>query len=466
MYNAICEVIRMAEFTDYEFKQFIYDTIDFMNFKRPTSIQKKVIPYALKGQDIIGISQTGTGKTHAFLLPIMQSLNLDIEQVQAVIMAPTRELAGQIYDNVRYFQKFEPRIKVSLLIGGDDKKKAISKLETQPHIVVGTPGRIKDLSLDEQALKITTASVMVIDEADMALEFGYLEDIDAVAGKMKDDLQMMVYSATIPNSMIPFLKKYMKNPITIQINPNEKTNTNIEHYLIDTKHNDRYDVLRKIMNSITPYICIIFCNTRTYAAEIAKRLLDEGIRVGVIHGDLEPRERRQMMRRIQNMDYQYIVATDIAARGIDIDGVSHVISMEFPSELDFYIHRSGRCGRNEYTGVCYSLYDHDDEAVVKQLEERGIEFKTLNIKTQGLVAGKQREQRQKREKHITQLEIEARRKIPKKTKVKPGYKKKRQWEVDKIVRKQKRALIRQDIQRQKKERARKKQRELNGYSED
>ena len=241
------------------------------------------------------------------------------------------------------------------MIGGSDKQKAINKLSTQPHIVIGTPGRIKDLSLNEQALIITTATTFVVDEADMTLEYGYLEDLDAVLSKMREDLQMLVFSATIPEHLWPFLRKYMNAPELVQIDAHKKTTDNTKHYLIHTKHHDRYTVLKNIMDIIDPYICLIFCNKRTEATKLSDQLRSDGYRVGEIHGDLEPRERKQMMRRINNNEYQYIVATDIAARGIDIDGVSHVINMEFPTERDFYIHRSGRCGRGKYKGECKVL---------------------------------------------------------------------------------------------------------------
>ncbi|MEG0365757.1 MAG: DEAD/DEAH box helicase, partial [Coprobacillus sp.] len=165
----------------------------------------------------IGISQTGTGKTHAFLIPIIDMIDVESDCVQAVITAPTRELATQTYEHAKLFMKHNKDLRVSLLIGGSDKQKAIGKLSVQPHIVIGTPGRIKDLSLTEDALKITTANTFVVDEADMTLEFGYLEDIDAVISKMKDSLQMMVFSATIPQNLRPFLKKYMQSPKIVEV---------------------------------------------------------------------------------------------------------------------------------------------------------------------------------------------------------------------------------------------------------
>ena len=443
----------MKTFEQFEFKPFVMETIKQLKFNQPTKIQKSVIPAVYKHRDIIGISQTGTGKTHAFLIPVMDMINPSLDRVQAVITAPTRELASQIFEHARLFQKNNPDIRVSLVIGGNDKQKAINKLSIQPHVVIGTPGRIKDLSLDEQALKITTADILIIDEADMTLEFGYLEDIDAVAGMMKDDLQMLVFSATIPQNIRPFLRKYMKAPQIIEVTDKKITTDNIEHVLVPTHHKSRYEVLKKIMQGIDPYICIIFCNKRSEAREVAKNLYEEGYRVGEIHGDLEPRERRQMMRRIKNMDYQYIVATDIAARGIDIDGASHIISMNFPSELDFYIHRAGRSGRGKYTGVCYSLYSTDDEGSIKALENKGITFSNKEFKNGQWIELADRERRVKRVKRTSDLETQITKMVNRPTKVKPGYKKKRKREIEKILKKRKREIISQDIRRQKKERA-------------
>lgn len=444
----------MVTFQDFGLKRYCYQVIEELGFQNPTPIQEKVIPLVLKRNDVIGISQTGTGKTHAFLLPIVSQIDTTKDCVQAVITAPTRELASQLFNNAKKFIDYFPELRVSLIVGGSDRQRAVQKLATQPHIVIGTPGRIKDLSLDAQALKITTAKIFVVDEADMTLEFGYLEDIDAVAGKMADDLQMLVFSATIPQNLRPFLKKYMQSPKTVEIDSQLVTTANVEHILLATKHQDRYDLLKQIMKVIDPYVCIIFANKRTEVSKITHQLREDGYKVGEIHGDLEPRERKKMMRQINNNEYQYIVATDIAARGIDIDGVSHVINMEFPTEPDFYIHRSGRSGRGNYTGVCYSMYDSEDEKSIAVLERKGIEFKNMQLKKGEFVDLGQREKRKKRIKQQTELERQVQMIIRKPKKVKPGYKKKRKYQVEQVVRKQKRAMIREDIKRQKKERAR------------
>lgn len=449
----------MRLFETMHFKPFVSQTIQTMNFKEATPIQEQVIPLVKLHRDVIGISQTGTGKTHAFLIPIMELIDVESDKVQAVITAPTRELAGQIYDHVKMFMKFEPRLTADLIIGGKDRQKAIAKLTKQPQIVIGTPGRIKDLAIDEQALHITTADIFVVDEADMTLDLGYLEDIDAVAGKMKDDLQMLVFSATIPQNLRPFLKKYMNQPQVIEIDPKKTTVENVDHILVWTRHQERIVVLQEMMKLLDPYLCLIFCNTRKEASATSRALHEAGIKVGEIHGDLEPRERRSMMRRIKNNEFQYIVATDIAARGIDIDGASHIINMGFPKELDFYVHRSGRTGRGKYTGLCYSLYDTHDEKNVAVLEKRGIVFKNFEIKNGQWQDLGVRERRKSRERRPSEMEQEIQKIIKKPTKVKPGYKKKRKRAVEEIVRKQKRAVIQADIRRQKKERARKAQAE-------
>ena len=214
----------MDLFDKFQFNDYVKKTLNNIHFTSPTPIQDKVIPLVYKNKDIIGISQTGTGKTHSFLIPIIDRIDTNADYVQAVITTPTRELAHQIYENAKEFKKENPDLRISLVIGGSDKQKAINKLSTQPHIVIGTPGRIKDLSLNEQALIITTATTFVVDEADMTLEYGYLEDLDAVLSKMREDLQMLVFSATIPEHLWPFLRKYMNAPELVQIDAHKKLN--------------------------------------------------------------------------------------------------------------------------------------------------------------------------------------------------------------------------------------------------
>lgn len=447
----------MNQYSDYQFKEQTKKFIAFNKFITPTEIQREVIPQAIKGRDIIGISATGTGKTHSFLIPILERINVNEDKVQAVISAPTRELALQLYTRALDMCKACEGLTIKLIIGGVDKQRMSEQLKKQPHIVIGTPGRMKDMFLTETTLRLESASIFVVDEADMTLEFGFLEDIDAICSRMREDLQMMSFSATIPEGLKPFLKKYMRNPLTVTIKDDHKFKPQIEHVLIPCKHHSYQEKLLEVLPMFTPYICLIFANTRVECAETAKMLRENGYGVVELHGDLSSRARKNAMKSLTNMRESYIVASDIAARGIDIDGVSHIISLGFPNEIEFYIHRSGRTGRAGKTGICYALYNKSDENVIRQLQIKGIGFKHKDIKN-----GEWRDLTpifKQRPKKDDPLEKEISMMVgSKKKKVKPGYKKKRKEEIDRLKRKAKRQLIQNDIKAQAKERAKERQR--------
>lgn len=219
----------MSRFSDYMLKDTTKKFIEINHFVEATPIQQQVIPHAMKGRDIVGISATGTGKTHAFLIPIMERVDTSKECVQVVITAPTRELALQLFECARVMQEADDALQVRLITGGMEKTRMNESLKTQPHIVIGTPGRIRDLFLNEQTLRLDNVNMFVVDEADMTLEFGFLEDIDMVASRMRSDLQMLSFSATIPNGLKPFLKKYMNHPEMISIEDESAFHPKIEH---------------------------------------------------------------------------------------------------------------------------------------------------------------------------------------------------------------------------------------------
>ena len=454
----------MSKYTDYNFRENTKKFINLEGFIEPTPIQQAVIPLACKGKSIIGISDTGTGKTHSFLIPIMEKVDSTKNYIQAVITAPTRELALQIYQRCEKMSEADPNLRIRLITGGIEKSRMNEQLKVQPHIVVGTPGRIKDLFLQEQTLRVDTADILVIDEADMTLEFGFLEDVDMIAGKMKKNLQMMSFSATIPVLLQQFLKKYMSNPSTIQIEEKSNFHPKIEHVLIPCQEKSYEEKLMELLPTFTPYVCLIFANTRTQAATVAKMMRDAGYSIIELHGDLTPRERTKAMKELINIQKSYVVATDIAARGIDIDGISHVISLGFPKELDYYIHRSGRTGRAGRDGICYALYKKQDDAMIRSLEVKGIGFKHRGLKN-----GSWKDLdpiHKKKVKKDDPLEKEIAKIISKKKKkVKPGYKVKRKQEIEKLKRKARRQMIQEDIKRQKKERAKQKMIEKRGGME-
>lgn len=451
----------MSKYSDYVFREHTKTFINLEGFVEPTPIQQAVIPVACKGRDIIGISDTGTGKTHAFLIPIMEKVDSAQPYVQAVITAPTRELALQIYNRSQKMAEADPALNIRLITGGMERSRMNEQLKTQPHIVIGTPGRIRDLFLNEQTLRVDTASILVVDEADMTLEFGFLEDVDAIAGKMRSDLQMMSFSATIPMALRPFLKKYMDNPKTIQIEDQSAYHPQIEHILVPCLEKSYEEKLMEILPTFTPYVCLIFANTRTLASSVASMMRDSGYGVIELHGDLTPRERTKAMKDLVNIQKSYVVATDIAARGIDIEGISHVISLGFPKELDYYIHRSGRTGRAGHDGICYALYKKQDDAMIRALEVRGIGFHHKSLKNGNWSDLEPLHKKKVRKDDPLEQEIS---KIvsKKKKQVKPGYKVKRKQEVEKLKRKARRQMIQSDIQRQKKERAKQKMIEKRG----
>jgi len=415
-----------TKFKDYQFKPFIMDAIEKNRFTEPTEIQQKIFPLIKTGKSIIGQSQTGSGKTHAYLIPTINTLDASIDQVQLVITAPTRELATQIYKEIEKIIDCCPedeQLTAKVFVGGTDYQRTVEKLKKQPHIVVGTAGRIKDL-VNENALQVHTTKYLVIDEADLMLDMGFIHDVDQVAAKMPKNLQMLVFSATIPQKLKPFMKKYMENPEHVHIDPKQLASRQIKHIIVPSRHKDKTKIAKNILLSFQPYLAIIFTNTKKKAEEVADQLAAEGLKVGRIHGDLTPRERKKMMKQIQDLEYQYIVATDLASRGIDIEGVSHVINVELPSDLDFYVHRVGRTGRANYDGVAITIYDQEDAQALDKLEDRGIEFEHSELKNGEWVELGPRAKRKLRKVTDRNLDVTASKAIKKPSKVKPGYKRK------------------------------------------
>ena len=425
-------------FEYFEIKDFLVESVKALNFNQPTEIQRRVIPKLKKGLNLIGQSQTGTGKSHAFLLPLIHNIDATIQQPQIVIMAPTRELAKQLHETAEQMVSFTESIKTGLFIGGTDKQKDIQKAKTNPQVIIGTPNRILDLS-NEQALNIHLAKSVVVDEADLMIDLGFLPAVDQVVSKLSSDAQIAVFSATIPKALHPFLNKYLTQPEFIEIEPNQKTNKNITFYLIPTKSNDKKAKLLTVIDAINPYLAIIFANSRDRADEINEYLLDNGIKAGIIHGGLSPRERTQQMKRIKNLEFQYVIASDLASRGIDIDGVSHVINYDIPKDIDFFTHRVGRTGRGNYKGTAITLYTPDEEDLLNQIEKKGFKFIHADVKQKEIVEIKDRTKRATRTKKEDELEQAVKHKVKAKKKVKPGYKKKYRYKLEQVKRSEKKA---------------------------
>ncbi|OYQ68309.1 DEAD/DEAH box helicase [Aerococcus sp. 1KP-2016] len=412
-------------FTQYDFKPFIYEALADLNFTEPSPIQASVIPKIQAGRDVIAQSQTGSGKSHAFLLPLLNKITPE-HHTQLVITAPSRELAEQLYQAARQIISFSPdEIHIERAFGGTDTQKQASRLESNmPQIVVGTPGRLLDL-VDNNKISVHQVRDFVVDEADMTLDLGFLNVVDQIAGRMPKNLKMYVFSATLPPKLKPFLMKYMSNPDWSTIEAKNKISDTIENLLVPVKGRDRKALLFDTLTIGQPYLALIFANTKETVEEIYKYLKSQGLNVGHIHGDLPARERRRVMKQVQNLDFQYVVATDLAARGIDIDGVSHVINYEVPNELEFFIHRVGRTGRQGKPGTAITFYIPEELKDIEWLENKGIKFEFKDIKNHQMIDGKDHDARSARQRapevdNAVAGMIER----TKRSKVKPGYKKK------------------------------------------
>ncbi|HFH6673360.1 TPA: DEAD/DEAH box helicase [Streptococcus agalactiae] len=428
-------------FKDFNFKPYIQRALDELKFVDPTDVQAKLIPVVRSGRDLVGESKTGSGKTHTFLLPIFEKLDESSDDVQVVITAPSRELGTQIYQATKQIAEHsEQEIRVVNYVSGTDKLRQIEKLKvSQPHIVIGTPGRIYDL-VKSGDLAIHKAHTFVVDEADMTLDMGFLDTVDKIAGSLPKDVQILVFSATIPQKLQPFLKKYLTNPVMEKIKTATVIADTIDNWLLSTKGRDKNAQILELSKLMQPYLAMIFVNTKERADELHSYLSSNGLKVAKIHGGIAPRERKRIMNQVKNLEFEYIVATDLAARGIDIEGVSHVINDAIPQDLSFFVHRVGRTGRNGLSGTAITLYQPSDDSDIRELEKLGINFIPKVIKNGEFQDTYDRDRRNNREKSYQKLDTEMIGLVKKKKKkIKPGYKKKIQWKVDEKRRKERRA---------------------------
>ncbi|WP_373841852.1 DEAD/DEAH box helicase [Limosilactobacillus sp.] len=450
-------------FQDFNLPSYLLKAVHAINFRQPTAIQERVIPDILNGRSVVGQSETGSGKTHAFLLPIFAKLDPQKQKVQAVITTPSRELAYQIYAAAKQLNKFAPTpLTIHNYVGGTDKQHQLAQLSRkQPQLVIGTPGRVLDL-VKSQALDLHTATMFVVDEADMTLDMGFLAPVDQIASTFPDDLQMMVFSATIPQKLRPFLKKYMANPVVEEIRPQTIINPDVKNWLLSTKGQDKNQLIYRLLTMGEPYLALVFANTKKRVEELTHYLENQGLKVAMIHGGLEARRRKRTMRQIRNLDFQYIVATDLAARGIDIDGISLVINDDLPTDLEYFIHRVGRTGRNGMEGTAITLYAPGEDDLIAKLEERGIKFVPKELKRGRLVTTHDRNRRHKYRRRQASLDPSMKGFVKKtKKKVKPGYKKRIKRAIKDEEQEKRKLEVRHRIRKAKRVRQRQRRRERN-----
>ena len=423
-------------------------------FYTPSPIQLRTIPKALKGETLMVQSATGTGKTLCFLVPIIDCIDLKNQSLQAIIVAPTRELAQQIYDFAIPFTKEFPELKIRLFKSGTEKENTLKGLSIAPHIIIGTPGRLAD-ALQDGVLSFKKVKTVVFDEADMLLKEGYFADIDKFALAIEKP-QYLVFSATLEANLAHELEKYVGPNIPV-VNEEIMTSNNVTHYLVDIRHEDKLIALEQIIKCVNPYLALVFASKKETANEAYAYLKTRKYKAGLLTGDLNARERKNVMKQIKNEDIYILVCSDMAARGLDIPDVTDVINIDLPNNLEFYYHRAGRTGRFNKKGNCYTFYDNDKTSKPLALVQDGVPFVYKALKGGQLVDSHPIEKSHPTKRKMDQeLENEIR-KINAKSKgknkkIKPGYKKKVKDEIAKAKQKHRREIIKKDIRRQRVER--------------
>jgi ATP-dependent RNA helicase DeaD len=349
-------------------EQGLLNSIQVLGFTQPTPIQEKAIPVLLQGtKDFIGLAQTGTGKTAAFGLPLLQLINKEDRFPQALIVCPTRELCLQITSDLEKFKSKKTNIAVTAVYGGTSITMQIRDLKKGSHIVVATPGRLIDL-IERKAINLEKIHYVVLDEADEMLNMGFKEDIEFILKNTPNRQSIWLFSATMPAEIRQVSKKYMDQPFEITVGKVNSGNVNIDHQYYATQHHNRYEVLKRIIDFNPGIYGIVFARTKADTQEIAEKLTREGYDIDAIHGDLTQQQRDKVMGLFRDKSVKLLVATDVAARGIDVQGITHVINYELPDDVEVYTHRSGRTGRAGNSGVSVSIVTPKETYRLRQIE--------------------------------------------------------------------------------------------------
>jgi ATP-dependent RNA helicase DeaD len=361
-----------------------------LGFESPTPIQQQAIPILLSGTtDFVGLAQTGTGKTAAFGLPLLQLIDPSSKFPQALIVCPTRELCLQICSDLQEFKKYSKNIVAEPVYGGASIVMQIRALKKGVHIVVATPGRLIDM-IERKAIDLEKVKYVVLDEADEMLNMGFRDDIDFVLKNTVNRESTWLFSATMPQAVRAISKNFMKNPQEITVGKKNTANVNIDHQYFITPAQSRYETLKRLVDFNPGMYGIVFTRTKIDAQEISERLSKEGYEIESIHGDLTQQQRDRVMKRFRDKSIQILIATDVAARGIDVDGITHVINYELPDDIEVYTHRSGRTARAGKSGICISICHSREAFKIRQLEKMvNAQFSRLDIPTGKDVCRKQ-----------------------------------------------------------------------------
>lgn len=345
----------IMHFNELNLSQELIHAVDELGFTEMTEIQQQSIPLLLEGKDIIGHSNTGTGKTAAFGVPAVESItDADKNHISVLILCPTRELAMQAHEEICKFAKYKKCVKAVAVYGGASMEKQIHQLKRGANIVIGTPGRVMD-HMRRKTLKLNNLNCIILDEADEMLNMGFREDIESILSDVPEERQTVLFSATMPPAILAITEKYQKNPIHIKIKSAQKTVELIEQFYFEVAMGRKTDALKLLLSAYSPSSAMVFCNTKKMVDDLTEELIKSGFRASGIHGDMKQSQRTQVMNGFKNRSIEILVATDVAARGIDVTGIDAVFNYDLPQDNEYYIHRIGRTGRAGRTGTAYTL---------------------------------------------------------------------------------------------------------------
>jgi len=347
----------------------ILKAIAEMGFVNPTPIQEVTISHLISStQDLVALAQTGTGKTAAFGLPVINNISMQVKEVQSLILCPTRELCLQITRDLDNFTKFIPGFKSIAVYGGADITKQIRELKSGGQIVVGTPGRVHDL-IRRKILNISAIRWLILDEADEMLTMGFKEELDAILSTTPAEKQTLLFSATMPLGISEIKSKYLNNALEMSVGKRNAGAENVEHHYYVVHAKDKYATLKRIADNYPDCYAIVFCRTRQETREVAEQFMGDGYNADALHGDLSQAQRDQVMARFRSKQLQMLIATDVAARGLDVNELSHVINYSMPDDPEVYIHRSGRTGRAGKSGISVTIVHMKETGRLKQIEK-------------------------------------------------------------------------------------------------
>jgi ATP-dependent RNA helicase DeaD len=372
----------MTTFEALGLSQDLLNNLTEMGFVIPTPIQEQTIPFLLKEKrDMVAMAQTGTGKTAAFGLPLIELCNPSTKTTQALVLAPTRELCVQIMNDLVLYSKNVKPLNIVAVYGGASISDQIRRLKQGANIIVATPGRLMDL-MDRKALNINTIEYAVLDEADEMLNMGFQEDIQKILQDTPATKNVWLFSATMPTEVRRIASKYMQSPMELSVSKENKTNTNISHQFAVVSDRERYSALKRIIDYNIEMFGVIFCRTKADTQMVAEKLIADGYNADSLHGDLSQQQRDKVMRSFRNKSLQILVATDVAARGIDVNNITHVLHMNLPDEMEFYTHRSGRTARAGKTGISIAIVAPKEAFKIRQIEKSiQVKFEKIVIPT-------------------------------------------------------------------------------------